>query len=53
MAVRDNAKIAFVEKYTVTYLMIFGHFRSLSIRKSVFVNIFWFGLEIQSTREPK
>ena len=48
MAVRDR----FCRKIH-TYLVIFGHFRSLSIRKSVFVNIFWFGLDNQSTREPK
>ena len=35
-----NSKIAFVEKYTLISFVIFGHFRSLSIRKSAFVNIF-------------
>ena len=44
--------VASVNQAIYTYLVIFDHFRSLSIRKSVFVNIFWFGLDNQSTREP-
>ena len=33
--------------------MIFSHFRSLSIRKSAFLNIFWCGVDNQSARQPK
>ena len=42
-------KIAFLEKM-YTYLVIFSHFRSSSIRESVFVNILGFGSDNQSTR---
>ena len=34
-----------------TYLMIFSHFRSLTVRKSACVNVFWLSSENQSTRD--
>ena len=43
-----NPTIAFCWKI-YTYLEIFSHFRSLSIRKSAFVNFFLFGLDNQWT----
>ena len=51
-----NTKIRLEDRFCrkiYTYLVIFGHFRSLSIRKSAFQDIFWFGLDNQSTRQPK
>ena len=36
-----------------TYLVTFCHFRSLSIRENVFINIFWFGSDNQSTKIAK
>ena len=50
MAVRDIMRRSLLSK---NILVIFGHFRSLSNRKNVFVKIFWVGLDNQSTREPK
>ena len=49
MAVRDITYDRVCRKI-YTYLVIFSHFRSLSIRKSAFVNIFWFGSENQSAK---
>jgi len=51
MAVRDIIPTSNLSKNVYTYLVIFSHFRSLlSNRKSAFVNIFWFGLDNQSTK---
>jgi len=49
MAVRTLRKDRVCRKI-YTYLVILNHFRSLSIRKSAFVNIYWFGLDNQSSR---
>ena len=50
MPVRDRLREDRFSRKIYSYLAIFGHFRSSSIKKSAFVNMFWFGLDIQSTR---